>query len=75
MSALLSGKFFHQLPLVTLPTSGCWEPQNGVPFLSQRHLAVVVKTVMGSHFGGLVNSPPILNEPILVVGLVDIHWG
>ena len=23
---------------------------------------------------GLVNSPPIL-EPVLVVGLVDVHWG
>ena len=27
---------------------------------------------MGSHFG--VGAPPIL-EPILVVGLVDVHWG
>ena len=29
---------------------------------------------MGSHFGDWVNSPPML-EPILVVGLVDVHWG
>ena len=28
-------------------------------------MAVVVKTVLGSYFGGLVNSPPIL-EPVLV---------
>ena len=34
----------------------------------QRHMAVVVKAVLGSHFGGLVNSPAI-SEPILVVGL------
>ena len=33
-------------------------------------LAVAVKTVLGSHFGGLVNSPPIL-EPILVLGVRD----
>ena len=30
----------------------------------QNHLGI-------NHFGGLVNSPPIL-EPILVVGLVDV---
>ena len=33
-----------------------------------------VKTVLGSHFGGLVNSPPIL-EPILVVGLNRMFTG
>ena len=27
---------------------------------------------MGSHFGCSVNSPPI--EPIVVVGVVDVHW-
>ena len=51
------------------PKSGAW----GSPSASRarerslqgRRLAVVVKAVMGSHFGGLVNSPPIL-EPILV---------
>ena len=37
-------------------------------------MAVVVKTVLGFHFGGLVNSPPVI-EAILVVGLVDVHWG
>ena len=37
-------------------------------------MAVVVKTVLGSHFGWQVNSSPIL-EPILVVGLVDVLWG
>ena len=28
---------------------------------------------MGSHFGAF-GAPPVL-EPILVVGLVDVHWG
>ena len=35
---------------------------------------VWVKTVLGSHFGDWVNSPPILG-PILVVGLVEVHCG
>ena len=35
---------------------------------------VVVKTVLGSHFGCEVNSPPILG-PILVVGLNRIFTG
>ena len=38
------------------------------------HLAVVVKTVLGSHFGGLVNSPPSL-ESILLVGLNRMFTG
>ena len=39
------------------------------------HLAVVVKTVLGSHFGGLsVNSAPTL-VGIFVVGLVDVKTG
>ena len=36
-------------------------------------LAVVVKTVLGSHCGWWVNSPPI-SKPILVVGL-GLFWG
>ena len=38
-----------------------WEGDMG-----EEDLAVVVKTVLGFHFGWWVNSPPIL-EPILVV--------
>ena len=41
--------------------------RHGFP-VKKEHVAVVVKTVLASHFGGLVNSPPI-SEPILVVGL------
>ena len=37
-------------------------------------MAVVVKAVLGSHFGWEVNSPPIL-EPILVVGLNRMFTG
>ena len=35
---------------------------------------MAVKTVLGSHFGGFsAHSLPILG-PILVLGLVDVHW-
>ena len=42
-----------------------FETKDGFARRKGSHLAVVVKTVLGSHFGGLVSSPPIL-EPILV---------
>ena len=38
------------------------------------NMAVVVKTVKRDPILEEVNSPPIL-EPILVVGVVDFHWG
>ena len=44
-----------------------------LPFLTASHLAVVAKTVLGSHFGGLLNSPPIV-EPIFS-GDWDVRWG
>ena len=38
------------------------------------HMAVVVKSVLGYHFEGLANAPPIL-EPVLVVGLNQMFTG
>ena len=38
--------------------------------MEQQHVAVVVKTVLGSHFG--VGAPPIL---VYFSGDRDVHWG
>ena len=45
-----------------------------VVIVSLWRVAVVVKTVLGSHFWGVFGAPPIL-EPILVIGLGCESWG
>ena len=49
-------------------------PEVGLQLRRGRADMAVSQTVLGSHFGGLVNSPPIL-EPILVGIESDVHWG
>ena len=64
----------QQRVLETAEASVCHLSFNGTHEQAGKEVAVV-KTVLGSHFGGFGEFTTHFRLPILVVGLVDFHWG